>query len=63
MTFHTKESIDSIQQMRNLAGGNLPLQEAVHQATMRYIRNDYEKNGHKYSLVDKERIQALLAVD
>lgn len=49
--------------VENLAGGRLPMQEAVHRQSMKYIRDDYKKNAQKYSFEDRERISNLLAED
>lgn len=46
------EAIDS--------GNKIP-DSVVRDHTLRYIREDFEKNGHKYSAKDYLRIDALLA--
>jgi hypothetical protein len=34
--------------------------EAIHWSTMRYIADDFHRNGHKYAPADRERIFNLI---
>jgi hypothetical protein len=38
----------------------MPTAEAIHWSTMRYIADDFHRNGHKYAPADRERIFNLI---
>jgi hypothetical protein len=38
----------------------MPSDEAIHWSTMRYIADDFHRNGHKYAQADCERIFNLI---
>lgn len=46
-----------------ITGGKPPSAAAVHASTMRYIKTDFEINGHKYEPEDNQRIARMLAED
>lgn len=60
MAFYERRSFDAEKLLRNLAGGKLPSDKAVHEATRNYIFRDYTLNGHLYAHEDLRRISKYL---